>query len=712
MLITAARGISTISSSRARFAFAAAALLLTVHTAAAQTLVWSEEFDGPAIDTATWTYDVGGSGFGNAELQYYTARPENARIENGALVITALREAYEGKQFTSARLKTHGRFAFKYGTLQARIKVPNLQNGLWPAFWLLGRNIGQNVWPSCGEIDILEMGDAAAIAAGTVNRKVSAAAHWDFMGSYAGYSGSTTAASGLNGTFHTYSVSWTPSLITASLDGVQYWAIDISTVEQNSLEEFHRPFFILVNMAVGGINFVQITDPAQITAPMPARLEVDWIRLYDNPYTELYYGEDEVESGNFGVFTETTPVNDAITYGTDAELYVWNNLTSVPVTPQEGSEAWSFNAAPGNWFGMGAFCLFDRNMSNYSDGHLHFHFKTTSTHTIGFGIASSAAGEGWLDLANGAAENFGLIRDGNWHEVVIPLNRFGNIDFTTIKQIFMVRGQAPASTVNFSIDNIYWTPSVPRPTPQNGSYGIFTETPAHKTAGEFGLGVEGDFFVWEGTLLPMPGMPPPYEGVNNLALTSTPGLVWFGAAFTPNVKHNLTAFRYPESKLRFAMKTTSTVTFHSGMKSGNVNDIGQKWIKFMNGSDPYGFVRDGQWRVVEIPMADIADAVDLSQVSQFFELLGTTGPITNIQIDDVCLIGGGPAIVPGGTAGDMDCNEIVEMADLPLFVEALLDSAAFDATHPGCTSERADMDDSGVADGLDVAGFVGALVGS
>jgi beta-glucanase (GH16 family) len=389
-----------------------AAWIAMSRPASAQTLVWSEEFDGPAIDAGKWTFDVGGSGFGNAELQYYTARPENVFIENGALVIKAIREGYEGKQFTSARLKTHGRFAFKYGTLEARIKVPNLQNGLWPAFWLLGRNIGQNVWPSCGEIDILEMGDAAAIAAGTVNRKVSAAAHWDFMGSYAGYSGNTTSPVGLNGVYHTYSVSWTPSLITASLDGAQFWAIDISTIEANSLEEFHRPFFILVNLAVGGINFVQITDPAQITAPLPARLEVDWIRLYDNPHTELFFGEDEAESGNFGVFTETTPVNDAITFGTDAELYVWNNLTSVPVTPQEGSEAWSFNAGPGNWFGMGAFCLGDRNDNVPTATHAT---KTTTTHTIGF-IASSAAAR-WL---GNQRENFGLIRDGNWHEVVMP----------------------------------------------------------------------------------------------------------------------------------------------------------------------------------------------------------------------------------------------------------------------------------------------------
>lgn len=693
-----------------RMPIAVALLLVSVVTTQAQTLVWSEEFDGPTIDTSTWTFDVGGSGFGNGELQYYTARPENVAIENGVLVITAIREDYDGKQFTSARLKTHGRFAFKYGTLEARIKVPNLQNGLWPAFWLLGRNIGQNTWPSCGEIDILEMGDSAAIAAGTVNRKVSAAAHWDFMGSYAGYSGSTTSPVALNGAFHVYSVSWTPSFITVSLDGSPFWVIDISTIEENSLEEFHRPFFLLVNLAVGGFNFVQITDPAQITAPFPAKLEVDWIRLYDNPYTELYYGADDAETGNFGVLTETTPVNNAVTYGSDTELYVWNNLTAVPVTPYEGSEAWSFNAAPGNWFGMGAFCLADRNMSNYSDGHLHFHMKTTTSHTIGFGIASSAAGEGWLDLVNGG-EEFGLIRDGNWHEVVIPLNRFGNIDFTTIKQIFMVRGQAPASTINFSIDNVYWTPSVARPTPQNGNYGVFTETAAHKTAGELALGVDGQFYVWENTLIPMPGTPTPFEGTSSLALTSTPGFTWFGSAFTPNIKHNLTAFRYPESRLRFAMKTTSTVTFRIGMKSGNVNDIGQKWITFANGADPYGFVRNGQWHVVEIPMSHFAGAVDLAEVSQLFELLGTTGPISNIEIDDVCFMSGGAAIIPGGSiAGDMNCDEAVDTSDIPLFVDALLDAAAFDLLHPDCSSGQADMDDSGVTDGQDVAGFIEALI--
>jgi len=137
-------------------------------------VVWSDEFNGPAIDDNVWTYDVGNQGFGNGELQYHTARSENAHIENGNLVIEARRESYKGSSnaFTSARLKTHGRFAFKYGTLEARIKVPNLANGLWPAFWMLGDNFGQVGWPACGEVDILEMGMKSAITAGQANRRV------------------------------------------------------------------------------------------------------------------------------------------------------------------------------------------------------------------------------------------------------------------------------------------------------------------------------------------------------------------------------------------------------------------------------------------------------------------------------------------------------------------------------------------------------------
>ncbi|MHC5119521.1 MAG: glycoside hydrolase family 16 protein, partial [Planctomycetota bacterium] len=104
----------------------------SVHAA----VVWSDEFNGPNIDTDTWTWDVGGWGFGNGQLEYNTARRENSYIDNGSLVLEARRENYFDNSFTSARMLTQGRFAFKYGTLEARIKLPDTADGLWPAFWL------------------------------------------------------------------------------------------------------------------------------------------------------------------------------------------------------------------------------------------------------------------------------------------------------------------------------------------------------------------------------------------------------------------------------------------------------------------------------------------------------------------------------------------------------------------------------------------------
>lgn len=628
---------------------AAAILLITLvfaSTSARTEVVWSDEFNGPAIDLSVWTYDAGNSGFGNGELQYHTARSENAYIENGNLVIEARRESYNGSAFTSARLKTQGRFAFKYGTLEARIKVPDLANGLWPAFWLLGANIGQVNWPACGEVDILEMGMKSAITDGVVNRRVHAGAFWDYQGNNADYGLDLTLPTNLNSDYHLYKLVWTPNMMTVSVDGTQVWALDISDIEGPSLEEFHRPMFIITNLSVGGYNFVEITDPAQITAPFPAKMYIDWIRLSSNPDTVLYYGDDTAETGTFGVFTETTPVTNHLVYDTDAVIYLWNNLTPAEATPCEGSEVLSFNAAPGAWFGMGVFCLTDRNMSNYSDGFLRFYMKTTTSAPFRIGIASSAAGESWLPFISGG-EEFGLVRDGSWHEVRIPLNRYADIDFATIKQIFMLAGDAPASALNISIDDITWEPGDLRPTPANGSFGVFTETASHKDAGEFVLGRDGDFYVWENTMTPQTASP--YEGANSIALGSAPGLSWFGAAFTPNVKYDLTAFRYPESRLRFALKTASNAAFMIGMKSGNIDKIGQKWIPFQAGSDPYGFVRDGQWHVVEIPMTDFIGDVDLSQVSQFFEILGS-GPISGIEFDDICFTGGGAPLEGGGGA--------------------------------------------------------------
>jgi beta-glucanase (GH16 family) len=612
-------------------------------------VVWSDEFNGDSIDSATWTYDVGGKGFGNGQLEYDTARRENSYIENGNLVIEARREDYLGNSFTSARMLTQGRFAFKYGSLEARIKVPDTADGLWPAFWMLGNNFPAIDWPKSGEVDILEIGGKAGIAQGLQRRKINCAMHFSDTGGQKGiHDAWLDAPVDLNLDYHLYKISWTPGYMKFYLDGVEYGSWDITP---DHLREFHQPFFLILNIAVGGWNhsYTGISSPGAVTASFPAKMYVDWIRLSGNPHTKLYLGKDIAEAGNFGIYTEKTPVNKSLTfqdgsgqdfnYGNAAALYTWNNMTEAkPPTPSEGAECWSFDIAAGNWFGMGVFLPNHRNMKNYSDGYLHFDIKTTSTAAMRVGIKSSRGGEFFLPLLDEKAE-FGFARDGKWHKVSIPLNRFTNIDFHTVHQMFMFAGDPPSSALNVSIDNVWWQPGAARPVPKQGNFGVYTETASNKNAGEFALGVDGNFFIWENTLID--GTQKPYEGSKSKSLKSTPGLNWFGAAFTPNVKHKLTAFRYSKSRLHFAMKTKSSTTFMIGAKSGNVDGIGQKWITFKSGSDPYGFVRDGKWHVIDIPMSVIAAEVDLSKVSQLFQVLGIAGSISNIEFDDICFTGGG-----------------------------------------------------------------------
>src|SRR2546430_11283996 len=170
-----------------RFALLAAVTLVLVACGLSQTtsspngnpwtLVWSDEFggsNGSAPDSSKWTLETGGNGWGNNELEYYTNRSQNAQIQNGSLVITALKETYTGpdgvtRNYTSARMKTAGKFEQQYGRFEARIKIPYGQ-GMWPAFWMLGNDIGTVGWPTCGEIDIMEdIGQEPAIVHGTIH---------------------------------------------------------------------------------------------------------------------------------------------------------------------------------------------------------------------------------------------------------------------------------------------------------------------------------------------------------------------------------------------------------------------------------------------------------------------------------------------------------------------------------------------------------------
>ncbi|GAB4316789.1 MAG: hypothetical protein Kow00127_08400 [Bacteroidales bacterium] len=233
-------------------------------------LVWADEFDYTGLpDPDRWNMEIGGHGWGNNELQYYTNSESNASVANGVLTITAREESYGGKDYTSARLTTQDKFSFRYGKIEARIKMPYGQ-GLWPAFWMLGSNINSVGWPACGEIDIVEL-----IGGEGNDNKIFSTLHWDNNGEHAQYGQTYSLTSGIFADqFHTFSLEWTDQTITSYVDSIQYFVIDITPAE---LSEFHENFFMILNLAVGG----NLPGPPNASTVFPQTLEVDYVRVYE-----------------------------------------------------------------------------------------------------------------------------------------------------------------------------------------------------------------------------------------------------------------------------------------------------------------------------------------------------------------------------------------------------------------------------------------------
>jgi beta-glucanase (GH16 family) len=229
-------------------------------------LVWSDEFNGTSLDTTNWSYDTGAGGWGNNELEDYTNRTQNVAVQNGNLVITAQPESYGGANYTSGRIKSEGIRQFTYGKIEARIKLPAGQ-GLWPAFWLLGSNITSVNWPECGEIDAMEHINNNANVAGS--------AHW-YSNGEADYS--NTSANLDFSQFHVYDVVWDTNNIRWYVDNQLYSTLNIS-----SIPAFQNPFFIIMNLAVGG-NWPGNPDG---TTQFPAQMLVDYVRVYQGSGTTV-----------------------------------------------------------------------------------------------------------------------------------------------------------------------------------------------------------------------------------------------------------------------------------------------------------------------------------------------------------------------------------------------------------------------------------------
>jgi beta-glucanase (GH16 family) len=238
------------------------------------TLAWSDEFDGPSgqsPDATKWTYDVGGDGWGNNELEYYTNRIDNSALDgNGNLVITLKSETYMNRSYTSARLKTEGVFTQAYGRFEARIKIPGSQ-GIWPAFWMLGDDISTNPWPACGEIDIMEnVGREPNINHGSLHGP--------------GYSGGNPltgtytlpGSAALADDFHLYAIEWETNVIRFYVDDNNYETRKNTDVPSGSKWVYDHPFFMILNIAIGG-SFPGAPDS---TTVLPQTMTVDYVRVF------------------------------------------------------------------------------------------------------------------------------------------------------------------------------------------------------------------------------------------------------------------------------------------------------------------------------------------------------------------------------------------------------------------------------------------------
>jgi beta-glucanase (GH16 family) len=231
-------------------------------TNATGSLVWSDEFNTTgAPDPTKWKYDLGAGGWGNNELEYYTNRSSNVTVSNGTLKITAIKESFNGSNYTSGRILTSGLYSFKYGRIDISAKLP-AGGGVWPAIWSLGNNFSSAGWPTCGEMDIMEY-------IGNNPNTIFSTFH------YPGNSGGNAISKNitvqnLTTSFHLYTLQWGASTIGMYVDGKL-----VNSIPNNQSLPFNQNFFLILNVAMGG-NFGGTVDPAFTSGTM----EIDYIRVY------------------------------------------------------------------------------------------------------------------------------------------------------------------------------------------------------------------------------------------------------------------------------------------------------------------------------------------------------------------------------------------------------------------------------------------------
>ncbi|OCL27202.1 hypothetical protein U472_06950 [Orenia metallireducens] len=444
-------------------------------------VLWEENFD--TFNSDLWTKVTNGSGNGNQELQYYL--PQNVSIEeipeepgNNALVLTAKRENWEGKSFTSGKVDTNGKVAIQYGIIEVRMKVPdNLATGLWPAAWLLGSNYGVVGWPKCGEIDMMEMGHMASERAkygvATENQMVTSNQFWYSPDALSDQNPTGAAnrswenpnvtpyidPNTLTDRFLTYRLYWNQDIIRFAVEdnGVEHFLFAKDFTISEDSDEFRKPFFMLLNLAVGG-TFTDAMTPGEVTAPLPGKVYIDYVKVKKwNGVGEVKFGGPEPETGTFGVFTDNTPTNNKIE---SPNIYAWEGtFVEGTIPPYEGENGIGWQAAmPGSWFGGHIAPNAPLNMSNYADGNLRFMIKIPADVSFKIGVMDTYTNEHWVEFP-AYETKYGLVRNGEWGQVTIPISELKGelIALQSMKSLFaIVSVNGDFSSFQLGIDDIYW----------------------------------------------------------------------------------------------------------------------------------------------------------------------------------------------------------------------------------------------------------------
>ncbi|UII19971.1 carbohydrate-binding protein [Fulvivirga ligni] len=454
-------------------------------------VLWEENFN--TFNGDIWNIDTGDGcdqglcGWGNQELQWYSEN--NVYIGqvpgepgNNALILEARNDGSNGYAFTSGKIQSNANLAVQYGLIEIRMRVPNLETGLWPAAWLLGTTtIG---WPGKGEIDVMEMGHALAerqrqghgtesvnnyvgsnlifaadAACSDQNPSCAASTAYDVD-----YNKPYVSSTPMNDRFVTYRLYWTSSDIrfTITDNGIEHDLYEAPFVIGEESTEFQQPFYLLLNLAVGG-TFTDSRANGQVTAPLPAKMYVDYIRVSEyNGEGQVFFGNiNPPETGTFGVFTDNTPTSNKLQAGSSSDIYAWGNLVEGNTAPYEGDNviAWQFNN-PNNWFGGGIVTRQARDMSNFEDGNLKFKIKIPANVSFRIGITDNYTNQNYVDFPANQTK-YGLVRNGEWGEATIPVSdiKGGLIALASMQYMFAITsmdGDLPTSNFQLGLDDIYW----------------------------------------------------------------------------------------------------------------------------------------------------------------------------------------------------------------------------------------------------------------